>query len=525
MIIGLFGKRKGGRDEAAVAAALADFTGSPGAVLQQVIDWLEEQTAADRCDSALLMKADARLESVCTAIEEEIVRQRRLGTGQKLMRTYCEHFGAAYARQARRLAMNHADQTVARLRALHLLGRASRLARIFHEDRADLRRECLALFAEGFKAGIGTVRQPAYPGRPATSLSQELAITLLWETVPFDTLTLEQEEYLERLLNAYGQHIVLKTGAGATAPYAVLQNGSVVAPGRGGEAPPVLFVGPGPLTAQLSGVLKLAETADLPAWAGEPLPDTDLRTLRTLAQRVTAAWERKTVRRGSERHPREDAVCVTGGFDNLRRVAAYAAYVRAGGHLDVYGRRSPIVSERVREIMVGLEQDRIERTPLEILQAMEGMGDSKAVEAWVALDSSARGYSLAVPAYRGWLAVGSFIALRETDSIDWRIGIVRRLYGPAGERRAGVELLPGLPAAVGIGNEGRTENVSLADLRDALLVAGEEAIRLITPFECVVKGMYRLMGQGRRLCRIGELVHADGDLHMYACALSAPDGD
>lgn len=521
MIFGRFGRRavERGEEEADVLAAL---TGSPGAILQQVIDWLDEQAAAGRHEPALLFRADQRLGSVCAAIEEDIARQRRLGTSQKLLRTYCEYFGAAYAQQARQLAMNDANQFAARLRAIHLIGRASRLARIAHEDRADLRKECLALFADGFKAGIGMTRKPAYPDRPETSMSQELAITLLWETVPFDTLTLEQDEYLERLLNAFGQQIVLKNAVGAMAPHAVLANGKVVGPAQMGEETPVLFVGPGPLAAQLAGVAKLPDTAEFPAWAGEPLPDTDLLALKSLARRVTAAWERKTVKRDSERQSRGDAVCVTGGFGNIRRAVAYAAYVRSGGHLDVYATRSPIISEQVREIMVGLEKERLDLTPLEILQAMEGMGDSKAVEIWSTHDSSAKGYNLAVPAYRSWLAVGGLIAVREADGIDWRVGIVRRLYGAAGQRHAGIELLPGLPVAVGIGNEGKTENVSIADLRDAILVSGEEAIHLITPFECVPKGMYLLMGQGRRLCRIGELVHGNAEIKIYSCILSGP---
>lgn len=524
MIFGRLVRRVASRGEE-TDEVLAAFTGSPGAILQQVIDWLDEQSATGRDEAALLFKADERLAGVCADIEEDIVRQRRLGTGQKQLRAYCEHFGQAYARHARRLPMGDPGQFATRLRAIHLLGRASRLARVFHDDRADLRRECLALFTEGFKAGIGTTRKPAYPGRPDTSMAQELAITLLWETVPFDTLTLEQDEYLERLMNACGQQIVLKTTVGAMAPHAVLPDGRVVGPARVGAETPILFVGPGPLVAQLAGVIKLPDTADFPAWAGEPLPETDLLALKSLARRVTLAWERKTVQRAGERQPRGDAVCVTGGFGNIRRAVAYAAYVRSGGHLDVYATRSPIISERVREVMVGLEKERRDMTSLEILQAMERMGDSQAVETWFTHDSSARGYNLAVPAYRGWLSVEGLIAVRETDSIDWRIGIVRRLYGPADGRHAGIELLPGLPVAVGIGNEGKTENVSIADLRDALLVVDEEAIHLVTPFECVPKGTYLLMGQGRRLCRIGELAHGNAEIKAYTCLLSTPEKD
>jgi hypothetical protein len=91
------------------------------------------------------------------------------------------------------------------------------------------------------------------------------------------------------------------------------------------------------------------------------------------------------------------------------------------------------------------------------------------------------------------------------------------LYGSSQQRRAGVEILSGTPVAVGMGGEGKFEHVSLADLRDAILIRTTELHWLITPFECVMGGSYQLLGQGRRRYRIEALKHSHADYRVYAC--------
>lgn len=514
----LFGKLNTSTGKDAVSDFLATLTGSPAAVLQQVLDWIEEQSRGGTLDATCLLRADERLDSVRSEIEAEILRQRHLGTWQRLLRTYCERFGRAYASVVARLSDDHAQAALMRLRAVHLLGRASRLARAVHEDAASARAECLAIFATAHKAGIAGVRKPPYAGMKDSSVVQELAVTLLWETAPFDTLTPEQVAYLERLLMHFGTQIMMRGSAGATAPYAVLPDGQVLPPARAAGATPLLFIGPGPLAAQLAGIAKLRDDAAMPAWAGEPLPDTDMFTLKAMAHRLSAVWERKKIARGEERKLRGDSICVTGGFSNIRRVVAYAAYVRGGGKLDTYETRGLVISDRVREVMVGLEKKNQDVTPLEVLLAMEQAGESKAVESWLAQDSSPLGYSLAVPGYRPWLAVGSLLAVRESQKIDWQLAIVRRLYGTAKARRAGLELLRGTPLPIGIGEEGKTENVSLAELRDAMLVSTDERQLLVTPFNCTPGSRYLLAGQfGRRSYDVAELIHGNADFTIHAC--------
>jgi hypothetical protein len=516
-MFGWLGKR--GADSDDTRDYLDSLTGSPAAVLQQVIDWVEENQAADQFDPALLHAADTRLEPVLA----EIAALPR--GGQALLRSHAERMSRAYGKIARRLPEGHADRQPAALSALHLLGRACRLARMSYDDPAALRKECIIQFVDIQRRGLAAERRRPAPGLPETSATQELAVLLLWETAPFDSLSLEQLVYLERFIIAQGKHIVLKAVPGATAPFAVLPDGRVVPPG--GQIAvdrALLFVGPGLLAGQMAGIAKLPEDAEWPSWADVPLPRTDLQTLKSLAQRVGAAWERKKTARSSERQAREDSVRVTGGFHNIRRTVAYAAYVRAGGKLNAYDSHSAVISDRVRQVMVGLEKDHGTLSPVDILTAMEAIGDSNAVETWGAGDSSAQGYSLRVPGFRGWLAVGGLLAVREADQIEWRIAIVRRLFGAANARQVGVEILPGRPTPVGVGDEGRTDNVSLADLRDAILLTDSASFRLVTPFDCLPGSAYLIAGQhGRKPFTIDARLQSGADFSIYSCAPTSPD--
>lgn len=511
-------KRGSGKPSDAAHDYLSMLTGSPAAVLQQVADWLEEQFETGGARLALLQAADDRLEPVRAEIETDHDTHRRLGTKHKLLLMYCERFARAYAHVARKLPASHADRPLAVLRAVHLFSRACRLARMTGGEPAELHKAALTLFLDAQQQGNVSLNLSPYPGWPKTSVKQELAVALLWDTAPFDTLTLEQTEYFERFVVSCGSQIILKTAPGSITTYALLADGRIVTAEQAGDAG-VVFFGHGPLAGMLAGMLKLPDTAFMPDWAGNPLPHTDLQTIKTLAQRVTATWEGKRMARRSERVERRDQVRVTGGFDNIRRAVAYAAYVRGGGQLKAYDTREKVLTERMREVMVGLEKNESQQlTPIEVLTAMEGASGSNAVEAWTVHDSSAQGYSLAVPGFRGWLAVGSLLAIRETDRIDWSVAIVRRLFGPPHARHAGIEIIPGTPVPVGIGDEGLGASASLADLRDAILIGREAECWLVTTFSCTPGSCCLVSGQhGRALYRVTARSHGDPDYQLYSC--------
>jgi len=496
---------------------LEAITGSATALLQQVSDWVSEQIDNDQLDLELLRLADTRLEPALAEISKNLPAQRRLGTGHRLLRAYCERFARAYVHVARKLPATHKHRLDAFLRAANLFCRACRLARMSHDDPGELRKEIIAVYLEAQQQKLADERKLPYPGMAETSVTQELAIALLWETAAFDTLSLDQIDYLERFIVFHGNRIIVKTTAGATTPFAVFADGRVAAIEPTKAAAAVLFIGPGPLVGVLAACAKLSDNASLPVWAGTQPPHTDMQTLKSLALRMLAVWEQKRIKRNNERKARNGNVRVTGGFDNIRRAIAYATYVRGGGQLDIYGTER-IISERVREVMVGLTKEKGQLAPVDVLAVMEAAGDSKAVESWGVCDSSDQGYSLAVPGFRGWLAVGGLIALREGHQIDWRIAIVRRLFGAGNARRVGIEIFKGIPSPVGVGGEGQTKDVGLADLRDAIMITGDSLYWLITTFACSLDATYLVAGQhGRQLFRITAHYCGNADYGVYAC--------
>ena len=509
-------KRDGKITPDAAQDYLSALSGSDEAVIVQVLDWVNAQFEQGSLDLTLLQMADQRLDVLRAQVREQAYLQSRLGTGYRLLRTNSEQFAQAYLRIARGLPEGSSERVSAYLRAACLFSRACHMARMTYGDPGDLRKALLGVWQEAERQRIATRRMPPYLGLLESSVIQEVAVSFLFETAPFETLSVAQIEYLARFLAFYGSRIVITSAPGATLPYAILANGQVCAMGNAAMESPLLFIGPGPLLDFMANAAKLSGQDSLPPWAGDSLPHTDIQTIKSLAQRMCATWEKKSVQRSSERQRRDDSARVTGGFINIRRAVAYAAYVRNGGKLDVFGMPDKLISERLREIMVGLAEEGKERTPVEVLAVMEGVQDKSPVEDWSVIDSSATGYSLAVPGFRKWLAVGGLLALRECDQIDWHIAIVRRLYGAASSRRVGIETFPGMPAPIGIGVEGQLTNVSIADLRDAILINGADETWVVTSFPCTIDATYLIAGQqGRQLFKIRARYYGDDDYEVY----------
>jgi hypothetical protein len=497
---------------------LDSITGSAAAVLQQVIDWVDEQKQSGLVDLELLRQADKRLEPVLAEIVGSLATNRRLGTGHKLLRSYCENFAHTYALVADRIPRQSRDLLTALLRAAYLYSWACRLARMNHSDPDVLRQEIMTAYMRAQQAGIADQAMSPYAGIGQTCIKQELAVALLWETVPFDTLSHEQTDYLERFMVSHGGQIVLSKTKGPRSSYAVQLDGRVAMSDLIEAEEVALFIGPGSLVGQMAGICKWPDGHPLPAWAEPALAHTDIRTIKTLAQRMVAAWEQKRVQRGHERQQRSDTVRVTGGLINIRRVVAYSAYLRNGGKLNAYETAGRLFTDEMQQILVGIDRVEKQLTPIEVLLAMEGAGESRAVESWAVADSSAQGYSLFVPGYRRWLAVGDLMAVRESDRIDWNVAVVRRLYGPANGRKAGVELYGGHPVPVGLGGDGQTGQISIAELRDAILIKGDTENWLITSFDCSEGGTHMVVSQyGRQKYRIIGRSYISAECHIYGC--------
>ena len=509
-------------DLAKARAYLDGLTGTPAAIVQQVCDWVGEQIKDGDTTLEMVRAAEDRLVPVLSEIVGQCDQQRRNTALPRLLRKYAESFARAYAVLFRRLPSGSATSNTAGVRAAYLYGQASRSARKSYDDPVTLRAEMMTFLAKAHQLGAAANKVRLLPAIPETSIAQELAIAFLWDTSPFDALTLEQIEYLDRFMSYFGNRISTKSTPGATAPFAVLPDGRVVAPGQADPSGAVLFVGPGQLSGLLAGLLKEDDDQVLPEWAGKPLPHTNMKTLKAMAQRLSITWERKRIKRGSERIARHDEVRVAGSFENIRRAVAYSSYVRGGGTLNAYTTRGPRVSDRMREVMVGIEDPDRTHSPIEILAAMEATGDKQAIESWRATDSSSTGYSMVLPGFRPWLAIGALIAIREPDQVDWQIGVVRRLYSASGGRRVGTEIIPGKAIPAGVAKESCPDKLDLADLRDAVLLQTGKEQLLVTAFAFMVGDFVTLASfEGRRVFKVtGRFI----DTPDYSISIIEPAG-
>jgi len=75
---------------------------------------------------------------------------------------------------------------------------------------------------------------------------------------------------------------------------------------------------------------------------------------------------------------------------------------------------------------------------------------------------------------------------------------------------------PGMPAPIGIGLEGQLTNVSIADLRDAILINGADETWVVTSFTCTIDATYLIVGQqGKQLFKIRARYCGDDDYEVY----------
>jgi hypothetical protein len=110
------------------------------------------------------------------------------------------------------------------------------------------------------------------------------------------------------------------------------------------------------------------------------------------------------------------------------------------------------------------------------------------------------------------------VAIREPEQFDWQIAVVRRLYGPANGRKVGIELYGGHAIPVGVSGEGQMRDISIAKLRDAILINGDTDGRLITSFDCSENGHHIVFSQyGRQKYRIIGRCYISAECHVYAC--------
>ncbi len=308
------------------------------------------------------------------------------------------------------------------------------------------------LLARAHILGVAALRAPPYDGSPDSSVWHEYAQGAYFELAPWSNLAPEQIDTLDRVLRGLASHLVLKVGnpqAGGHSVDLTTAEGPVRSRPEAMAGDQWRHLNTGPVYSQ---ILQLAATIRsekaLPAWLeGSPctLADTE-----ALLRALLSAWSRQPPKRRHERKARHDRLLVVHGFALARRMVAFSDFARSGRSLEYGSDLAAALRDRLERRFttanINLEKkvEEVPTDPLETLRKLELSGDKAMMEQWTLADASDSGLGAAVPHVRPNHRIGGLVGFRQEDSLDWRLGVIRRIgRGPDGKPGIGLETLPG----------------------------------------------------------------------------------
>lgn len=339
------------------------------------------------------------------------------------------------------------------LRAMHWHTRAKAVLRLRYRNPSPAWwRTAHDLLARAHILGVAALRAAPYDGSPESSVWHEYAHGAYFELAPWSNLAPEQIETLDRVLGGLASHLVLKVGTPQAGGHSVDLTGSE---GPVRSRPEAMagdqwrHLNTGPIYSQ---VLQLAAAIRseraLPPWLeGAPcaLEDTE-----ALLRALLSAWSRQPPKRRHERKTRHDRLQVVHGFALARRMVAFSDFARSGRSLEYGSDLAAALRDRLERRFttanINLEKkvEEAPADPLETLRKLELSGDKAMMEQWTLADVSDSGLGAAVPHVRPNHRIGGLVGFRQEDSLDWRLGIIRRIgRGPDGKPGIGLETLPG----------------------------------------------------------------------------------
>lgn len=215
-------------------------------------------------------------------------------------------------------------------------------------------------------------------------------------------------------------------------------------------------------------------------------------------------WASAPPKRGKNRVARMVELRVMLGFGLARRMIAAANFARMGRSFKYEGTDFERISRQFEETRFGSVATKDDETaepvadevksPMEILRRLETEGDQAQMESWKQVDGSATGLGVVLPTVLPRHRIGLLICFRETDEIDWRLGLVRRIGRDAANRPSiGVETL-GWPSICALAKPAGEESVwtKVADgghgWSDAIIIT-LEGRELVLPAETFISAL------------------------------------
>ena len=283
--------------------------------------------------------------------------------------------------------------------------------------------------------------------------------------------------------------------------------------------------------------------AQLPEWALESGAGID--AFHGLIDLLLAQWSEKPPRRRHERQPLtfpKLALRVVGGFELTRRMVANSEFVRTakdGGAADGTSRLTfaddadlerGATSANLSGTSTLELRKRASSDPEQVLEQLEIEVAKDAVLSTLVADASESGIGAAASVARlPWARPGALIGFRMADSLEWQLGLLRRVgRGARGNLTLGVERLPGtasrarVVATVDLDfTPWRNEVLSSGgeDSVDCLLLSGPRALLALPTAEYRVDQRFTLWAnQERSEVRITGIVQHGADFVLATFA-------
>jgi hypothetical protein len=166
-----------------------------------------------------------------------------------------------------------------------------------------------------------------------------------------------------------------------------------------------------------------------------------------LMQTLMRHWTDQPPERSSPRHSDSAPMRVVHGFSLARRMIACSTFAKKGRSLNY---RGADMANQFNELRFGrsgqaprIVEDEVPTDPMETLLKLETSGDKQMMEDWLMVDSSGTGIGAVMPGLRSRNRIGELVGFRVDGTLDWRLGILRRIGRDAQKRVSmGIETLP-----------------------------------------------------------------------------------
>lgn len=349
-----------------------------------------------------------------------------------------------------RESLNSADRedcTLLAGRAMAALARHKALLRLrYRETELSYWEQLNSLAAWRTELGDSETVLELYPrGGYHSSVEREYLIALMFEAAPVANMVPNQVAALDTILRQFAEKFQFSDRFRTTTPF-VLDTACGQPPRRWLKGftvrPGQRFFGVGEAYADLTGLLAQARASvEAPAWLAKSHLSID--DYRGLLELLVTHWSVDPPRRRRERERRDGTLLVTHGIDLVRRVISASDFAKSGRqwNYDEQNLKNQKLDFNLDE-EPAVDEDKRELSPMEILQKLEG--DSQMTERWVVADLGGTGIGTIALSHGGWARVGMLVGYRHVDSLDWRIGVIRRVARSAkGKLSVGLQALTG----------------------------------------------------------------------------------